>query len=296
MSSFRKLVPFEQEGGAEQEGGGNKKYTLNRLRSLLLIILKIAQINGYDDETRIRGPDGKIVENSNVIALLNYVTSTGKPLVGEGEFLRLLKKANVDPELILNENAKLKLLSLYNRTEKPKEEDDVNQEAFDELAKNKEISTQTEMEEEIPKVDSEQQTEKEEIPKVDGEQQTDVRKTRNRKSQTTTPKRPKTKTTSVQWEEPEDMEDVRPQTSKRRHDDDEEYDSDATEIYSLPPIKRTKENTRLQTRWGDIINNQPSVRLERLPENRTKEENRRNTESRWGHIINNQPSVRLERL
>jgi hypothetical protein len=277
MSSFRKLVPLEQEGKGrnEQKGGGDRTHTITRLKSLLLIILKIARINGYDDETRIRGSDGNFIENSNLITLLDYVTSGGKRLVGEEEFFELMKKANVPPELILNENARLKLISLYNQpvAKKINHDNDENRKAkvdIDELMDTENMS--------------EIKTTKE-VPKVDSEQQTVIRKFRDRPMQTI---KRKGKSQHTQWEDP----DAEVRQEKRRRTDDDDYDSDATEIYYYPEepsqstedVKRIKDRNELKSK--DIIDNQPAIYLDRIPDIEQKR--------KWVDVIDNQPRIYID--
>lgn len=86
---------------------------IDKIQRLLKIVLKIADIKGYDYMWRIKRTDGKTVDNSNIINLLLHAMSPGKLLVGEKEFIDLLYKANVDADLIINDNVKAKLTSLY---------------------------------------------------------------------------------------------------------------------------------------------------------------------------------------
>lgn len=82
----------------------------NRSRELKLV-LKIAFAKGYDENGRLIDSNGQVVANSDIGTLIGHALSHGKALVGESEFIQLLKRANVDPELILNENLKLKLVN-----------------------------------------------------------------------------------------------------------------------------------------------------------------------------------------
>jgi len=81
-----------------------------KILRIIKIVLKLASVNGYDDEGRVKGANGYI-SGSSLVVLLNYALSFGQPLIGELEFIRLLKEANVDPDLIVNENLKNKLLN-----------------------------------------------------------------------------------------------------------------------------------------------------------------------------------------
>ena len=81
-----------------------------RLLRLIKIVLKLANVNGYDDEGRVRTKDGTIVSGSSVVVLLNHAMNYGQALIGENEFIQILKEAKVDPDLIVNENVRTKLL------------------------------------------------------------------------------------------------------------------------------------------------------------------------------------------
>jgi len=91
---------------------------LEKITKQLKIILKIAKVDGYDLDLRIKDEAGRPVYNSNIISLLNDATSMSKVLVGYDAFVQLLYKANVDPEWITNENVKTRLMRLY-ETEPP---------------------------------------------------------------------------------------------------------------------------------------------------------------------------------
>lgn len=113
------VVPFdeEEEGEPHQDGGeiveppqpkGNriKQYALDRQRKFLSIILKIASINGYDAEGRIKLRDGRYMERSDILNLLTHALSPGRSVSGLQEFVELLREANVPSEMIINENVR----------------------------------------------------------------------------------------------------------------------------------------------------------------------------------------------
>ncbi|RWS26471.1 hypothetical protein B4U80_02435 [Leptotrombidium deliense] len=60
----------------------------------LKIILKLAKINAYDENGRIRDKSGTFIENISRV------------LLAEKEFIDLLNEANIDPELIINDNVR----------------------------------------------------------------------------------------------------------------------------------------------------------------------------------------------
>jgi hypothetical protein len=80
------------------------------------IIAKLADIKGYDKTYRIQAPDGSYMPNSNLITLITHAMSSGRVLHGEQEFIALLYRAGVEPELVLNDNVKSKLISFYSKS------------------------------------------------------------------------------------------------------------------------------------------------------------------------------------
>jgi hypothetical protein len=92
----------------------NKGHPLiDKFTKQLKIVLKVAKIDGYDGDFRIKDENGHFIYNSNIISLLNDATSISKVLIGYDSFISLLHKANVEPDLIVNENVKARLLQLY---------------------------------------------------------------------------------------------------------------------------------------------------------------------------------------
>ena len=134
MHSAKKvtLVPPEQTGGAAEdevidsgsysgEVSKNEKYDkikykiYDKIHRFIKVILKLAKSNSYDEESlRIKTKNGTYLEKSNIVDLLTHSMSIGKVLHGEDEFIALLAENNVDPDLILNENVKSKLLRYRN--------------------------------------------------------------------------------------------------------------------------------------------------------------------------------------
>ncbi|KAI1289513.1 hypothetical protein HDE_08677 [Halotydeus destructor] len=87
---------------------------IERQRKLLRIILKLAAVNGYNDLDHIQLEDGSFLKGSDVVPLLMHALSPGKVVVGLKEFVDLLYRANVTPDLVTNENVKAMLSKLYN--------------------------------------------------------------------------------------------------------------------------------------------------------------------------------------
>lgn len=84
--------------------------TTEKLLRIIKIVLKLASVDGYDSEGRVKH-DGNAVAGSSIVVLLNHAMSFGHALIGEEAFIRKLKEANIDPDLIVNQNVKNKLLN-----------------------------------------------------------------------------------------------------------------------------------------------------------------------------------------
>lgn len=121
------MRPFEEEeAGVNQDGSGAdmitqtespafasqpknriKAHTLDRQKKLLTIILKLAQVKAYNEYGNIRATDGKY--RYDIVPLLTYALSRDQGVHGLDDFVALLKEAGVTPDLILNENLRMKL-------------------------------------------------------------------------------------------------------------------------------------------------------------------------------------------
>jgi hypothetical protein len=98
---------------------------IDKLNKIIKIFLKLANIKGYDIIGRVRNSNGEYINDSNVISLINHAMSHGKLLIAQNEFVQLLYEAQIEPELIYNENIKAKLVNLYSN-----KNTDVNQESI----------------------------------------------------------------------------------------------------------------------------------------------------------------------
>jgi hypothetical protein len=89
-----------------------KRETFNdKFTKIMKIILKLAKIDGYDVLGRVRNKKGEFIDSS-IISLMNNAMTHGKLLLGQNEFISLLKEANVEPDLIYNENVRAKLINI----------------------------------------------------------------------------------------------------------------------------------------------------------------------------------------
>lgn len=96
--------------------GHGAKYSLHKMTAMFQTVLKLALINGYDDQYRIRNKNGEFIANSNLLDLIHHAMSVGKNLVATNEFIDLLAEAGVEPEWLVNEHVKTMLRSkLMNR-------------------------------------------------------------------------------------------------------------------------------------------------------------------------------------
>jgi hypothetical protein len=90
-----------------------KRETFNdKFTKIMKIILKLAKIDGYDVLGRVRNKKGEFIDSS-IISLMNNAMTHGKLLLGQNEFISLLKEANVEPDLIYNENVRAKLINIH---------------------------------------------------------------------------------------------------------------------------------------------------------------------------------------
>jgi hypothetical protein len=90
-----------------------KRENINdKFKKIMKIILKLAKINGYDVLGRVRNNKGEFIDSS-IISLINNAMTHGKLLLGQNEFISLLKEANVEPDLIYNENVRAKLINIH---------------------------------------------------------------------------------------------------------------------------------------------------------------------------------------
>jgi hypothetical protein len=115
---------------------------LEKLVNQIKIILKLAKIEGYDDNLRIKNEYGNYIENSNIINLLQNATISAKILVGQDSFIDLLFKAHVDPDLIVNENVKIKLIRLYENKSRETQTDEREPLIFTKSAPTKQVSVE----------------------------------------------------------------------------------------------------------------------------------------------------------
>ncbi|RWR98796.1 hypothetical protein B4U79_10617, partial [Dinothrombium tinctorium] len=116
--------------------------------TILQIILKLAKINGYNENFEIRDRYGNFIANSNILQLVKESEKHEDDIQGLNEFIELLQEAKIDPNLITNQSIKANLISLYNQkplevsTEKTQK---TNKEKFEKSSKDKNESAKKEV-------------------------------------------------------------------------------------------------------------------------------------------------------
>src|SRR5882757_3052036 len=90
------------------------------------MVLKLSQINGFNDNFNIRGTDGEYIQNTNIAKLLSLTQHRIRTQKGVPELINLLYEAKIDPNIIHNEGIKAKLLELYSSAPNGNNESNVN--------------------------------------------------------------------------------------------------------------------------------------------------------------------------
>jgi hypothetical protein len=106
-------APPNRKQSGEKKLDPIKEKIYDKTNRMLKIILKLASVNAYDETGRIKNTSGTSIENSDIVTLLNHALSKGTKLVAESEFVEMLHKGNVEPDLIINDNVRAKLEYLY---------------------------------------------------------------------------------------------------------------------------------------------------------------------------------------
>ena len=99
--------------------GSGKKPSAHKVPLIIKTVLKLASINGYDDQLRIRNSNGQFLDNTNLVDHMTYCMSEGRKLNAEAEFIALLAEADVDPMWIPNENVRAKLMAYSGKRATP---------------------------------------------------------------------------------------------------------------------------------------------------------------------------------
>ena len=109
----------------------SKRDPHEKIHRVINIILRVASVNGYDRYGRIKDREGNPVDNTSILHLLLHALTPGRVLVGEREFINLLYRAHVDPDMIVNDNVRSQLLGMRDShtstmaPQSPKPDDDI---------------------------------------------------------------------------------------------------------------------------------------------------------------------------
>ena len=114
------MMPIQQTGGNTEpnevrRGNPIRQYAMDRQRKLLTVILQLAKNNSYTDDLAVQLTNGSVLEPNQFINLLNYALSPGKAMTGINDFVEVLHRAKVTPEMLINENVKLMLRNFYQK-------------------------------------------------------------------------------------------------------------------------------------------------------------------------------------
>lgn len=96
------LIPAHMNESTRESTKPLKKDDTRKQRNLLQIALKIAEVGGYDEDLRIKSTDGNIIRDSDVIGLIQHSLSPMRSTKGLNEFVDMLHRSGIDPDLIKN--------------------------------------------------------------------------------------------------------------------------------------------------------------------------------------------------
>lgn len=118
-----RLVPITKKGGSAKKNFKGTPFIRNTAE--YEIILKLGKIQGYDDNRQILGSDGAYIPGTDVIMLVNEAMTPKRVLNGLEDFIKLLSKAKIDPDIIVNDNIRSKFNS-YKRRKRDKNSDSIS--------------------------------------------------------------------------------------------------------------------------------------------------------------------------
>lgn len=114
MKTTIKVIPIQEGGAIARKNFKGTPFIRNTPE--YDIVLKLGRIKGYNDHRCILGSDGNYVSGTDVIMLLNEAMTPKRVLNGMGEFIKLLDKAKIDPDIIVNDNIRAKLIAYKRRS------------------------------------------------------------------------------------------------------------------------------------------------------------------------------------
>lgn len=104
----RLATPRLQKGGRQPQNFTGST-VLEKLDTYNLI-LRLGQLRAYDSSRRIRGPDGGYVQNTDIAHLIEEAMRPSRVVNGADEFIDLLVSCKIDPEIIVNDTLRSKLV------------------------------------------------------------------------------------------------------------------------------------------------------------------------------------------
>ena len=97
--------PTNKSDISNQKGSG-----YSNLFHIIQMVLKLSQINGFNNDFNIRGNSGEFIPNTNIAKLLSLTQHRVRSQKGVPELINLLYEAKIDPNIIQNEGIKSKLI------------------------------------------------------------------------------------------------------------------------------------------------------------------------------------------
>lgn len=85
------------------QAGTGTKNAFAKVPIIMRALFKLALINAYDEEGRIRNSKGEFIPNTNLVDLLVLSMTPKKDVYGIEEFIERLAEAQADPSWFLNE-------------------------------------------------------------------------------------------------------------------------------------------------------------------------------------------------
>ena len=92
----------------------NRSNPMERQSRILKIALKLANVNGFNENLNILDENGEFVQDSNLAKLLNITQTKIRNVKGMNELIKLFSVAQITPDLIVNEMVKQRLYEINN--------------------------------------------------------------------------------------------------------------------------------------------------------------------------------------
>ena len=86
------------------QSGSGSKHAFQKVPVMVRTIFKLALVNAFDEEGRIRNSKGEFIPNTNLVDLLALAMTPRKDIYGIDEFVDRLAEARADPVWFSNEH------------------------------------------------------------------------------------------------------------------------------------------------------------------------------------------------